>query len=648
MMFPLAASAQTDTTWVELLDSTVISARRPVIFLTGIPGNVSSMSLSEIRKIPSVFGAGDPLRFTAYLPSVQTGHDLDCGLHIQGCDNAHSCISMDGAPVYGAGHMLGFASVFNPGHFSGMNYSTVASKMNRLGGVLDVNSPSSPVFKPGLDASAGLFMSHISLSLPAGASSFLLSARHSYFNLLYKDFLRYNDSPFHYDFGDYNASWLFRCSADDTVSFNAYYGSDTADYGSENWGIDAWARWRNATSSIKWNHRAENWSLDQMLYGSLFLLEDDIRMNVTEENAPAYIQTYGYRADFSAGRWDILAETAAHFTRPMQPSDVRTLRQYGQETSLQAGYTYHEGRWMLNAALRGTWYLSPQKESFWSADPKLEASYASDAAGTFGLRTGTAHQYLFQTGPVNMGFPCEYWILAGDFSDPQSSGYVSLCWESENLWQGWNLSLETYYRNLSNQIEFKGSILSYTSPNFRLEDYLITGEGYNYGVNLSLQKTDGKLTGWISYAYGQALRHSDVPGWTYWYHSDHERLHEFNLVAMYDFGKWDAGITIVAASGRPCTDPDALYISGGKIITVFGNHNEGRMSPYFRADMSINYYFRKSAESRSGINLSVYNLTSQGNEITRLLKIGKDGRYYYGGGRLIISAMPSLAYFIRF
>lgn len=644
----LTVSAQNNPQQGELLDSTVVSARRAGITLASAPGDVSDIAISAIRKIPSVFGSGDPLRFTAYLPSVQTGHDLDSGLHIQGCENAHSCISMDGAPVYGAGHMLGFASVFNPGHFSGMTYSTIATKMNRLGGVVDVSSPSSLVYKPGLDASAGLFLSHATLSIPAGSSSFFLSARHSFFNLLYKDFLLYNDEPFRYDFGDCNVSWLLQCGADDTISLNAYYGKDSADYGSQNWGIDAMVRWSNAMSSLRWKHIAARWALQQTIYGSFFLLEDDIRMNVTEEKAPAHIQTYGYKAEFTAGGWEILTETAAHFTLPMQPSDVSAIRQYGQESSVQPGYTFRKGRWMLSASLRGTWYLSPQKKTFWSADPKFEAAYTSDAAGTFGLRTGTAHQYLFQTGPVNMGFPCEYWILAGDFSNPQSSRYVSLCWDSADLWPGWTVSFESYYRNLSNQLEFNGSILSYTSPDFRLQDHLIAGKGHNYGINVTLQKTKGNLTGWISYAYGRALRHSDVPGWPEWYPSDHERLHEFNLVSTYDFGKWDIGLILVSASGRPYTSPDAFYISGGKIMTVFGSHNAGRLDPYFRADLSVNRYFRKTTALQHGINLSVYNVTSHGNEVARMLKIDEDGKFCFDGANLVVSILPSIAYFIRF
>lgn len=631
------------------LDSTVVSSRRPGVEILPSPGASATVPVSVLKKIPSVLGLADPLRFVFLLPSVQTGNDADNSIHIQGCENAHNYISISGAPIYGAGHMLGFASVFNANHFQEMSYSTVARDLNRLGGVVDMQLPSANVPKTSADLAVGLFLSQATIRVPAGKHTFFLSGRHSYFNLLYSSFMKFNDAPLRYDFGDCNATWIWRPGKGrDEIRANGYFGRDAAEYGAPEWQIKAWGNWKNALGSLDWHHDGGSWTADQLVYATLYRLNDYVEIDVTGVSAPSDIHSFGYRGRVRAGGFEVIAESARHYATPLQPTDLVTIRQQAWESSLQAGYKYRNGPWFISGALRGTWYLSPEYQSMYSVDPRVEGAWTSPGAGTYTLKTGIAHQYLFQTGPTDMGFPTEYWILAGELTKPQSSRYLSLSWGSDALFDGWNLACELYYRDLSNQLEYSGSILDYANPAFDLENCFLKGKGRNFGVNLSLQKTLGQLTGWISYAFGRSLRHCDKPGFPEWYPSRHERRHEVNLVGVYDFGEWDLGLTLVAASGRPWTDPLAFYLLGGKIMTVFDEYNAGRLNPYLRADLSANWYLHKDARRRDGINFSVYNATAYPNELARMIKVDEEGRYYYGGVKLQLRIMPSLGYFIHF
>lgn len=630
------------------LDSATVRVRRPVVEILPSPGVAATVPLSLLKKIPSVLGLADPLRFVFLMPSVQTGDGADGGLHIQGCENAHNYVSMGGAPIYGAGHMLGFASVFNAGHFREMSYSTVARDLNRLGGVVEMHLPDEPLSGPSVDLSAGLFLSQATIRIPAGRHSLVMSGRHSYFNLLYSDFMKFNDAPLRYDFGDANLTWTWRPGERDVFHVNAYFGRDAAEYGSSLWQIKAWGNWRNAVGSFDWQHSGNGWSMQHLLYGTLFKLKDSVGMDVTQVSAPSSIHSLGYRGRFDAGGFELIGETARHHAIPLQPNQRISIEQEAFESSLQAGYKARLGEWFLSASLRGNWYLSPEKESMFGLDPRVELAWNTPGAGTCSFRAGTAHQYLFQTGPTDMGFPTEYWILAGELSDPQSSRYLSLSWASDGLLDGWNLSAEAYFRDLTNQLEYKGSLLDYANPSFDLERFFIRGRGHNYGLNLSVQKTAGKLTGWLSYAFGRSLRHSEDPDLPAWYPARHERLHEAKLVGTYDRGKWDLGLTLIAASGRPWTQAQAFYLLGGKIMTVFGDYNGSRLAPYFRADISANWYLHKTSRRRDGINLSVYNAMAYPNEIARMIKIDDNGDYYYGPVRLILNILPSIGYFLHF
>ena len=80
--------------------------KKATVILLGGQSNASGCSIDEyLKKNVS------PEKYAEY----------DAGLHIQGCDNSHNLISIEGVPVYNASHLLGFFSTFNPSHFSRMS-----------------------------------------------------------------------------------------------------------------------------------------------------------------------------------------------------------------------------------------------------------------------------------------------------------------------------------------------------------------------------------------------------------------------------------------------------------------------------------------------------------------------------------------------
>ena len=104
----------------------------------------TSIDLSLLDKMPKIVGSVNPIRFTQLLPSVQTNTELDAGLHIQGCDNSHNNISIDGVHIYNVQHLLGIFSVFNASHFSKLYFSSSAysaASSNRIGGFIDLQRP---------------------------------------------------------------------------------------------------------------------------------------------------------------------------------------------------------------------------------------------------------------------------------------------------------------------------------------------------------------------------------------------------------------------------------------------------------------------------------------------------------------------------
>ena len=200
---------------------------------------------------------------------------------------------------------------------------------------------------------------------------------------------------------------------------------------------------------------------------------------------------------------------------------------------------------------------------------------------------------------------------------------------------------------MTNQIDYDGTIIDYLYPGFRMADYMLLGNGRNYGLCLIAQKQSGSLTGWIAYTYSRSLR--EFGGYTF--PSNHERIHECNAVLNYTMGKWDFGGVLVAASGTPFTGAEAFYMLGGTLVTDFSQRNACRAKPYFRLDVSATYYFRREQSRETGLCLSIYNVSGYKNDVFRMLEITESGDEYlyaYHPMNLHIRFLPSLSFFYKF
>lgn len=78
---------------------------------------VAQWNIEKMSELPSLTGTVEPIRSLQLLPGVQTTAETTSGLYVQGCDNSHNVICLDGVPVYYPVHLLGFFSTFNPLHY---------------------------------------------------------------------------------------------------------------------------------------------------------------------------------------------------------------------------------------------------------------------------------------------------------------------------------------------------------------------------------------------------------------------------------------------------------------------------------------------------------------------------------------------------
>lgn len=666
---PLCAKG-VDTLSYQLRDVEVKSFRLRS-HLSGKPFEALKWDMSMMEQMPQILSNADPIHYLQLLPSVQTNAEFDAGLHVQGCSNSQSTTQIGDAPVYNPAHMLGFFSTFNASHYSSLLFRTFneASTPNYLGGTMQMQSDMQHQDSLSGNLSVGLISSQGTVHVPLGnRQSLLVSARQTYINLLYGPFIRFEESAYKYRFGDFNLTYSLKLPRH-TLSVDAFYSNDKGKVDEDALDMRLDMRWQNYLVSAQLNshpvHLAD--TLHQSLYFSDYNNYARVKQTQLEGSMPSGIKTLGYH--FEAKRlveglrlplnvsygFDLLYHNilpqcpdfdAGHY---VDMQDVRVQHATQGALFAQVSLPISE-RIGMQAGVRFNVYalLNDSAAVMVHPDPYLALTFAHPQAGQFQLRMNRQHQYIHQAGFSSVGFPTEFRFSSSKVFAPQSSLSITLGYDKEVLNRRYRLKAELYGKLLENQLDYHGDVLSFFTSGYNMQSTIVSGKGYNYGFNLQVIKQTGKLTGWISYAYGRSMRRFPALSPEQWYPSNYERPHELNTVATYKIGKrWSCAGTLVFASGTPFTAIKYIYILSNVLVSQYGEHNANRLAPYFRVDLSANYELKSRRNYRHGLNFSLYNATASHNDIYCRLKIYK-GKYSYRPIAFMLPVMPSFSYYIHF
>ena len=669
-LFALGLKGQTDSLRERQLQAVEVKGLRTRSFLKDPVQGVTEVDLQLLDDMPHILGNADPMHYAQLLPGVQTNSEYDAGLHIQGCDNQHNFVSVEGVPLFNVQHALGFFSIFNATHFQRLRLSKTApsaADANRLGGMVDMVQREVQDSAVGGDLSVGPMSSQGTLRLPIGSRHQLtLSARAAYLNLLYGRWLKFEEDEVAYGFDDYNLTWQWWPDARNRVWIDAYYGGDLIKNSNGDFAYDTQMKWKNLMMALHWNHETAKAKLEQTLYYTHYdnrfgLDEDRLHVELTSD-----ITSVGYQGRLTIGRLTAGLHTQWYNILPQSPranglfsvESPSVSRQYATESSAFADYRVGlTNRLTLQAGLRASLYH--HQRPFWSLDPSASLRYDAGQAGAFMLHADIRHQYLFRSGVSDIGLPTEFWFASGSRHRPQYAYGLSASHEVYLFDKMLRIETSLYYKWLRHQVEYSGNVNDFLYEQYDLDRILLEGKGRNYGLNVLIEKRKGRVTGWLSYAWGRASRCFDQKtqgGGSLdddgrhgrWYPASHERIHELNAVATYKLNRrWSFGGMAVLASGTPFTAPRQFYLINNNIISEFSEHNAHRLRPYFRLDLSANYEFKSTGARHSGVNFSLYNVTMANNDLFYRLKIYQ-GKFAYKPYRFVMPILPSVNYYYRF
>ncbi len=180
--------------------------------------------------------------------------------------------------------------------------------------------------------------------------------------------------------------------------------------------------------------------------------------------------------------------------------------------------------------------------------------------------------------------------------------------------EGWEFSLELYWKKLDNVLEYLDGKRAFTSSS-GWESNVAVGEGRSYGAELYVRKTVGRTTGSVSYTLSKSdriFRNGSINNGRR-FPFVYDRRHNLCVDVNQRIGKRiDLSAVWRFDSGHWMTVPEGWTIvmddqSGfGDIVPYIPSRNNYHLSPSHRLDLSMNIH-KKTRRGENVWNVSLCN-----------------------------------------
>lgn len=609
---------------------------------------VTSLSITEIKKIPVLFGETDVLKTIQLLPGVKPAGEGNSGFYVRGGGTDQNLILLDEAPVYNASHLLGFFSVFNGDALKNTKLykgNQPAEYGGRLSSTMDISMRDGNAKDYKLTGGIGLISSRLTFEGPIkeDVGSFMVSGRRTYADLFLKLSPDENLNSSALYFYDLNAKANYQLGEKDQLFLSGYFGRDVFQF-QDNFGID----WGNTTATLRWNHLFN----DKLFLNSSLIYSDyDYSINIDAVDGSIYsgIQDWNLKENFTyyANSQNTLKfgldaiyhnftpggfvsgevaelnqelenryalETAAYISHDWSPTDNFKLTyglRYSNFTVLGPGtfYQYNNEGSVIDSSV----YASNEVvTNYGGFEPRINATYILGAQHSVKASYARNRQNIHLLMNSTSSTPTDLWIPSSEIVKPEISDQWSVGYFRNFDDNKWEASVELYYKNLQNQIDYKNGADIFLNEN--VESQLVFGDGWAYGAEFLLKKNVGKFTGWVSYTLSRTMRQFDEINDGNPYPARQDRIHDISLVGIYEPNeRWSFSTAFVYYTGDAITFPSGSYNINGSVVPYYTERNGYRMPDYHRLDFSATWYGKNPD---TNLNLSLYNAYGQKNAFT--------------------------------
>jgi len=619
------------------------------------------LPIDQIKALPAFLGETDLLKTIQLLPGVRNAGEGSAGLYVRGGGPDQNLILLDDAIVYNTGHLFGFFSIFNSDAIK--NVSLIKGGMpaqygGRLSSVLDISMKEGNDKKFQVEGGLGLIASRISVQGPIkkDKASFIISARRTYIDALTKPFVKRSSQYYgsSYYFYDVNAKVNYRFSDKDRLYISGYFGRDVFDFVNGKRSLDLQIPWGNATGTVRYNHIFNN-----KLFGNTSLIFNNYNFTFQAAQNNFNIQlASGIRDETIKQDFDLYPFTGHKikfgglftyhkFTPSVLSGTQDTVvfkPQNAQDKYAREGALYVQDDWdvsnkiKINAGLRYSLFQQTGPYNIYTTDadgnridsavyktgqvvkpygglePRFTMRYGINDETSLKVSVTRNLQYIHLVSNSATTLPTDLWVPSTYRVSPQESWlYAAGLFKnfSDNMFE---TSVELYYKTMQNQIEYKEGYTPNTLED--TENFFTFGKGWSYGSEFFVNKTRGKLTGWVGYTLSWVWRKFPDLNSGEKYPAKYDRRNDISVVAMYQLNnRWKFSSVFVYATGNATTLPQRFYLVNGILTQEYSSINEYRLPPYHRLDLAATYSPKKN-ESRNLKTewvFSIYNVYNRKN-----------------------------------
>ncbi len=620
-----------------------------------------TLPIEQIKSIPAFLGEVDLLKTIQLLPGIRNAGEGSAGLYVRGGGPDQNLILLDDAPVYNTGHLFGFFSIFNSDAIK--NVTLIKGGMpaqygGRLSSVLDISMKEGNNQKFQVDGGIGLIASRLSVQGPLkkDKASFIVSARRTYVDALAKPFIS-KTSQFYgsgYYFYDLNAKVNYRFSEKDRLYLSGYFGRDVFDFINGRQSLNVNIPWGNATGTLRWNH-----VFNKKLFGNTTAVYNDYNFafkaaqNSFEIKLASGIKDVSIKQDFDlypftghkikfgglftyhkftpsviSGKQDSVvfnpnnaqtkfANEAAAYIQDDWEISSKVKINAGLRYSLfeQIGaykiYTTDDNGNRLDSTV---FKRGQAVKTYGGLEPRVTIRYSLNEETSVKASVTRNLQYIHLVSNAGTTLPTDIWVPSTYKVKPQI-GYLYAAGLFKNFRDNtYETSLELYYKQMQNQIEYREGYTPNTLED--TENFFVFGKGWSYGTELFVNKTKGKLTGWVGYTLSWTWRKFAALNFGEKYPAKYDRRNDLSVVAMYALNKkWRVSAVFVYGSGNAATLPQRFYIVGGVLTQEYSRINEYRLPSYHRLDLSAILTPKRNEKRKwkSEWVFSIYNTYSRQN-----------------------------------
>ncbi len=650
------------------IDEVTVAGRLPINKSNGI----IEIPISLIRKLPNLVGEPDLMKSFQLMPGVKMGDEGSSVFYVRGGTPDQNLTLLDDVPLYYVNHLGGFLSVFDistikkatlykgyfPPHFGG-----------RLSSVLDIRLKDGNVKNSKKEFMLGTLASKFFIEGPIieNKLSGMFSFRRCNLDLLMRPLTAMNSNGkdiSSYTFFDLTSKATYSVNPRNKFSMMLYAGrdklyfkeKDNASYLSilnNNWG--------NVAGSVKWTHFSKGYRV--FVTGVNF--SKFFRVFANKETIYSEKENYTSKGSFISKIGDVtfFSQTNKAFHNFNIKTGIEvTLHKFTPTAikSIEEGTNLYSDTLFLNnlnvAELKGyigtNWDITDRlnissgffamywgKINFASIDPRISVNFSLPKSFFLKASYSMNHQYIHLLSNNSGGLPVDLWIPSSETIQPEKSEQIAMAFSKQV--KTIDFSVEVYLKKMDNLIYYKPGFNLFNTLNW--DDAIEKqGEGFSKGVELLIQKDQGKNTGWFGYTLSKDTRSFENINSGKIFPFKYGRLHEINLVFARELSKnISLSATWVFASGNFVTLAkqsfpaiDFNYRNNNYLETTlvdahyYGNSNNFKTANYHRLDIGLNFK-KQLKKSERNIYVGVYNLYNKRNPYYYYFKTTESKRNMY-------------------